>query len=194
MLQPIIGIDSLPHPPKLTASSGSLTNPFQYTAREFDPETSLYYYRARYYDSASGHFISEDPARFTAGTNFYSYVSNSGPNFSDPSGQFPKSWHRNQTFRLAKDVFGPKCVEKAQTVADADASVDSFWGTFNPLGSAWQYGGPHFPAGDYGHALVNNAITTCNLNSLGKALHTVPLMSLVRWVRFGILLRSHFPT
>jgi hypothetical protein len=31
----------------LTASSGSLTNPFRYTAREFDSETSLYYYRAR---------------------------------------------------------------------------------------------------------------------------------------------------
>ena len=35
---------------KQTASSGSLTNPFQYTGRELDPETSLYYYRARYYD------------------------------------------------------------------------------------------------------------------------------------------------
>jgi len=37
-------------------SSGSLTNPFQYTAREFDTETSLYYYRARYFDPASGRF------------------------------------------------------------------------------------------------------------------------------------------
>ena len=35
-----------------TASSGSITNPFQYTARESDPETGLYYYRARYYDQA----------------------------------------------------------------------------------------------------------------------------------------------
>ena len=33
---------------KLTASSGSLTNPFQDTARESDTETGLYYYRARY--------------------------------------------------------------------------------------------------------------------------------------------------
>jgi YD repeat-containing protein len=39
---------------KQTASSGSLTNPFQYTASEFDPETSLYYYRARYYDPSGG--------------------------------------------------------------------------------------------------------------------------------------------
>ncbi|HXJ17122.1 MAG TPA: RHS repeat-associated core domain-containing protein, partial [Candidatus Polarisedimenticolia bacterium] len=35
---------------KQIASNGSLTNPFQYTAREFDTETGLYYYRARYYD------------------------------------------------------------------------------------------------------------------------------------------------
>src|ERR1700674_5443528 len=34
----------------LTASSGSLTNSFRYTGREFDTEPSLYYYRARYYD------------------------------------------------------------------------------------------------------------------------------------------------
>jgi RHS repeat-associated protein len=33
-----------------TASTGSLTNPFRYTGREFDTETSLYYYRARYYE------------------------------------------------------------------------------------------------------------------------------------------------
>ena len=37
-----------------TASSGSLTNWFQYTGREFDTETSLYYYRARYYDACAG--------------------------------------------------------------------------------------------------------------------------------------------
>jgi hypothetical protein len=29
----------------LTASTGSLTNRFQYTGREFDPETNLYFYR-----------------------------------------------------------------------------------------------------------------------------------------------------
>ena len=50
---------------KQTASSGSLTNPFQYTARESDPETGLYYYRARYYDSNSGRFLGGDPIGLT---------------------------------------------------------------------------------------------------------------------------------
>ena len=32
---------------KLTASSGTITKPFQYTSREFDSETGLLNYRAR---------------------------------------------------------------------------------------------------------------------------------------------------
>jgi RHS repeat-associated protein len=61
---------------KLTASTGSLVNPFQYTARESDSETGLYYYRARYYDPSLGRFLNEDPLRFAGGENFYRYVGN----------------------------------------------------------------------------------------------------------------------
>ncbi len=76
---------------KLTASSGSLTNPFQFTAREFDSETSLYYYRARYYDPTVGRFESEDGIRFGGGDNFYSYTNNSPVTFGDPMGLAPCS-------------------------------------------------------------------------------------------------------
>ena len=69
-----------------TNSSGSLTNFFRYTAREFDTETNLYYYRARYFDPVAGKFISEDPTRFEAGVNFYSYSFNDPIRMVDPSG------------------------------------------------------------------------------------------------------------
>ena len=36
-------------------------NTFTFTGREWDKETGLYYYRARYYDPEIGRFISEDP-------------------------------------------------------------------------------------------------------------------------------------
>ena len=71
---------------KLTNSSGTLTNPFQYTGRELDSETGLYYYRARYYDPSTGRFISEDPTEFDGGINFYRYAANSPTNFIDPLG------------------------------------------------------------------------------------------------------------
>lgn len=47
--------------------AGGPLNPFRYTAREFDEETGLYYYRARYYESSTGRFLSEDPVRFRGG-------------------------------------------------------------------------------------------------------------------------------
>jgi RHS repeat-associated protein len=68
------------------ASTGTVTNPFQYTGREWDAETGLYYYRARYYDPNTGRFISEDPIRFKAGINLYAYVLNAPVNFIDPVG------------------------------------------------------------------------------------------------------------
>ena len=69
-----------------TASSGSLTNSFRYTGREFDTETNLHFYRARYYDQTAGRFMSEDPIRFESGINFYAYALNNPANNTDPSG------------------------------------------------------------------------------------------------------------
>jgi len=67
-----------------TSSTGSLFNPFQYTGREFDPETGLYYYRARYYDPANGRFLSEDPIGFEGrDSNFYRYSGNRPADFRD---------------------------------------------------------------------------------------------------------------
>jgi len=70
-----------------TASTGTLTNPFQYTGRDYDPETGLRYYRARYYDPSVGRFINEDPIGFLSGdVNFYAYARNNSPSLGDPFG------------------------------------------------------------------------------------------------------------
>jgi RHS repeat-associated protein len=75
---------------KPTASAGSLTNPFQYTGREFDSETGIQYDRARYYDPTTGKFISEDPVRYLGGSNFYAYAKNNTPDLADPQGLSPE--------------------------------------------------------------------------------------------------------
>jgi len=70
-----------------TNSTGSLTNFSRYTGREFDAETNLYYYRARYYDPAVGRFLAEDPMRFWGGdVDLYRYVWNEPASYRDPFG------------------------------------------------------------------------------------------------------------
>lgn len=44
----------------IVQQTGSLTNPYTYTAREFDSESGLFYYRARYYDPRTGRFLQEE--------------------------------------------------------------------------------------------------------------------------------------
>jgi len=46
-----------------------------------------YYYRARYYTSSFGRFISEDPIGIKGGLNEYAYAGSSPTNFKDPSGE-----------------------------------------------------------------------------------------------------------
>jgi|SRR5215469_1788202 len=78
----------------LTASSGSITNPFRFTGREFDSETGMYFYRSRYFDTNTGRFISEDPISFTGGLDFYAYVANNPLTRIDPSGMDAYDWYK----------------------------------------------------------------------------------------------------
>jgi RHS repeat-associated protein len=71
---------------KLIASTGTFTNFLQYTSREFDSESGLYSYRARYFDPSTGRFISEDPIGLGGGLNFYQYVRNNPILLNDPLG------------------------------------------------------------------------------------------------------------
>lgn len=59
---------------------------YAFTGREWDPETELYYYRARYYDADAGRFASEDPIGLRGGINYYAYVHNRPADETDPTG------------------------------------------------------------------------------------------------------------
>ena len=71
---------------QLRAAGAEVTS-LRYTGREFDDETGLYYYRARFYDPLIGRFLQEDPIGFDGGINLYAYVNNNPVNANDPSGE-----------------------------------------------------------------------------------------------------------
>jgi RHS repeat-associated protein len=66
--------------------TGGLENPYTYTGREWDEESGIFYYRARYYDPRIGRFLSPDPIRLPKSMNSFWYVSNNSTNLSDPFG------------------------------------------------------------------------------------------------------------
>jgi len=83
-------------------TSPATGNPYTYTAREYDSESGLYYYRARYYDPSIGRFITADPSLkpgvyyipyllaksilAPSQLNLFVYVSNNPINNIDPLG------------------------------------------------------------------------------------------------------------
>jgi len=79
---------------QMTITNGSGTvqatsasnNRYTYTGREWDARLSLYYYRARMYDSVSGRFASRDPIGYFDYTNLYTYVLGCPLVFIDPQG------------------------------------------------------------------------------------------------------------
>ncbi|MEQ1823303.1 MAG: RHS repeat-associated core domain-containing protein [Fimbriimonadaceae bacterium] len=78
-----------------------------------DDESDLIYMRARYYEPASGRFVSEDPAM--DGSNWFTYCDSNSLNFVDESGEYKikhKSWWNygqlmGYVFGLGAVIFAP---------------------------------------------------------------------------------------
>jgi RHS repeat-associated protein len=81
---------SYSYAPYGTASrSGTQDTSFQFTGRENDLDTGLYYYRSRYYSPVIARFISEDPIGLAGGSNLYVYADGNPISENDPTGDCP---------------------------------------------------------------------------------------------------------
>jgi RHS repeat-associated protein len=90
---------------QVAASDPNHPNRFLFTGREFDSETGLYYYRARYYNPYIGRFLQTDPAG--DGMNPYTYCGNDPVCAVDSSGMYGSfGWcgFRQQTSTLGTHI------------------------------------------------------------------------------------------
>ena len=107
----------------LRKTVGSSTNPNQFTGHEFDPETGLIYAGARYYDSRTGTFITQDSyqgrSESPPSLNRYVYASANPLRYIDPTG------HASED-AISEFLFSDE--KKAQqTIVDAyDAKVKEY--------------------------------------------------------------------
>lgn len=67
----------------IRSQTGSSDNYWLFTGQQEDSESALYFLRARYYDPATGRFLSRDPVM---AAEAYAYSSNNPTNLTDPAG------------------------------------------------------------------------------------------------------------
>ena len=73
--------------PGLNTVNAGPDDRYQYSSKEFDTETGLYYFGARYYDSWSGTWMSVDPlAKKYPGWSPYNYFQDDLAGLTDPNG------------------------------------------------------------------------------------------------------------
>ena len=72
---------------RFTTKEETIQNRFCYTGEQYDPITSQYYLRARFYNPVIGRFLNED-TYYGDGLNLYAYCHNNPVNFVDPSGHY----------------------------------------------------------------------------------------------------------
>ena len=71
----------------VSETNATVDSRYLFTGRNYDSETGLYFYRARYYDAAIGKFLGEDIFIVQpTNANQYAYVGNSPAQFVDPTG------------------------------------------------------------------------------------------------------------
>jgi RHS repeat-associated protein len=66
--------------------NSQFANPYLFTGRRLDPETGLYYYRARLFDPTEGRFLSRDPIGVMADLDLYEYAFDRPTAFADSLG------------------------------------------------------------------------------------------------------------
>jgi len=137
------------------AACSTSGTPYRFTGMRLDPETGLYYDRARYYSSALGRFMQTDPVGYDADLDLYTYGNNDPLDRADPSGACDDDgerhwgwclWHRlglydtrRDKIKRARQFFKNNSVSiEGEKVDESQLSDDEVLETFNEVAAEWK--------------------------------------------------------
>jgi len=74
---------------RVMKKTGTLDQPFQFSTKQYDPETGHSDYGHRFYSAELGRWLTKDPLGEAGGVNLYQMVGNNPVNWADPWGLRP---------------------------------------------------------------------------------------------------------
>jgi len=159
---------------KATVDAGSsVTNDLRFAGQYYDEETRFHYNYNRFYDPDTGRYIEIDPLGIDDGQfTLYDYAYCSPLVNIDPFGLYSSDVHYDYTFGIAKGVGYSECA--AKKIAQADNNIDIKYNPLNP----WKVnekkrGLWHFPSEQRVNEVLYSAFNSCDLATLGEALHVL---------------------
>jgi RHS repeat-associated protein len=90
----------------------TITFNIRFPGQYFDSETGLHYNWNRYYDPATGRYITADPIGLEGGMNLYAYVGGDPVNGMDPEGLSPTDLAKCFYYSIKVDKLQEKCKEE----------------------------------------------------------------------------------
>lgn len=109
-----------------------------YTSHVYDPESTLTYMQARYYDADVGRFLSNDPMAFSgnpANFNRYAYVTDNPYRYTDPTGQYRGEGGYTNTIVTGAVDAGTLVAQLEMAHVSAPPQSSSMTGSTTPSGS-----------------------------------------------------------
>ncbi|MBU1640984.1 MAG: RHS domain-containing protein [Proteobacteria bacterium] len=117
--------DYLPFGKAIVDPGSTVDNNIRFPGQYYDSETGLHYNWHRYYDPATGRYMTPDPIGLDGGINLYAYVDGDPINWIDPYGLY--HWNKKPPYTVpvtGQTKKNLECLEECLKCETGDSNLD----------------------------------------------------------------------